>query len=68
MTIILEDQIGHRKEEIQIAEGSDIRALLTQIDYLKYDLYHTVNGKHKRFDFKLSEGDLVTIIPVLAGG
>jgi molybdopterin converting factor small subunit len=68
MSIYLEDLIAHTKREFEIADGSDIASLLSVLHYEGYDLYHTVNGKHRRFDFVLSEGDKVVIIPVLNGG
>ncbi|MDR2610407.1 MAG: MoaD/ThiS family protein [Clostridiales Family XIII bacterium] len=68
MKIYLEDLIAHTKGERELADGSDIAALLSVLRYENYDLYHTVNGKHQRFDFVLSGGDRVAIIPVLNGG
>jgi molybdopterin converting factor small subunit len=66
--IHLEDLIGHRKISMQLRSGADLKELLQVLAYEEYDLYHTVNGKHKRFDYVLSEGDEVVLIPVLGGG
>jgi molybdopterin converting factor small subunit len=68
MRIYLEDLIAHAKNDFELADGSDIASLLSALRYEDFDLYHTVNGRHQRFDFVLSEGDEVVIIPVLNGG
>jgi len=68
MKISLEDLIAHTKTEFELTDGSDIKSLLSALNYEKYDLYHTVNGRHRRFDYALSEGDQVVIIPVMNGG
>lgn len=68
MKIHLEDLIGHRKIDVELKNNADLKELLHTLAYEEYDLYHTVNGKHKRFDFVLSEGDQVVLIPVLGGG
>ncbi|MDR2486492.1 MAG: MoaD/ThiS family protein [Clostridiales Family XIII bacterium] len=68
MRIRLDDLIGHRKIDYDLPAGSDIEALLHLLAYEEVDLFHTVNGRTKRYDFVLSEGDKVALIPVMGGG
>ena len=68
MNITIEDLIKHLEYEQSVPEGADVEYVLELLSYETFDLYHMVNGKNKARDFKLSENDIVSIIPVLIGG
>ena len=68
MIVEVEDLVKHSTEEIKLKSTADIEEVLHTIGYKDNELYHMVNGKHVPRDFKLSEGDKVTIILALGGG
>ena len=68
MIVEVEDLVKHSIEDLQLTGSADIEEVLDAIGYKDNELYHMVNGKHVPRDFKLSEGDKVTIILALGGG
>ena len=68
MIVKVEDIIKHEEYVQELPDGADIEALLQIMNYTDDEAYHMVNGKHVPRDFKLKNGDLVTIILALGGG
>ena len=68
MIVKVEDIIAHTEFNQELSETADLEELLRLLGYKDNEPYHMVNGKHEPRDFRLSEGDTVSIILALGGG
>ena len=69
------DASGKSEEEFSLADGSSLRSLLNQaserhekLDRLRKSIKVALNEEMARGDEKLNDGDVIALLPPVAGG